>query len=144
MKLERSQFGFTLVELLVVIAIVAILGAIGYPIYTDQVRKARRTDARNAVQLVAMAQERFYTLNGQYTADISVLNLSDELTSGTSEEGYYSISLALLVSGNTDTYLITAAADANEGQDHDTDCASFTINHAGVQGATGDHTDNCW
>jgi len=144
MNLERKHSGFTMVELLVALAILAIIGAVAYPIYTDQVRKARRTDARNAVQLVAMAEERFYTQNGQYTTDLTDLNLSDALISGVSEEGYYSVSLAFLVSGNTDTYLITAAADADKGQVNDTNCASFTIDQAGVQGATGDHTDNCW
>ena len=42
-----SSSGFTLVELMVTIMVVAILAAIAIPGYSSQVRKSRRTEARN-------------------------------------------------------------------------------------------------
>ena len=45
----RRVAGFTLVELMVTILIGAILLAIAVPTYQAQIRKSRRTEARNAV-----------------------------------------------------------------------------------------------
>ena len=38
----KRQLGLTLVELMVVVAVMAILAAIAYPLYTNQVQKSRR------------------------------------------------------------------------------------------------------
>ncbi len=143
MRPRRNLSGFTLIELMVVITILAIISSIGYPMYTDQVRKARRTDARGALQQIAMAQERFYTLNGRYTTDLGSLNLPVAIRSGSSEEGYYDISVSM-VNNILDTYVATAQATAGKAQAGDEDCTSLIIDYTGVQSATGEHTDNCW
>src|SRR5258708_40052678 len=62
-----SSKGFTLVELMVVIVIVAILAAIAIPGYTSQIRKSRRTEARNALLDAAAREERFFATNNYYT-----------------------------------------------------------------------------
>lgn len=143
MKRRPGQGGLTLVELMVVIAVLAILSSVAYPLYTEQVRKARRSDARSALQVVALAQERFYTLNGQYSADFGDLDLPVALRSGSSEQGYYSLSLSM-VNNSLDSYVISAAAAAGEGQDLDSDCSALTLDQLGTKNATGDHTANCW
>lgn len=143
MKLRPGQRGLTLVELMVVIAVLAILSAVAYPLYTEQVRKARRSDARTALQLVAMAQERFYTLNGQYTTDFDNLDLPVALRSGASEEGYYDLNLSM-VNNSVDSYVLTAAAASGKGQAADTDCSALSLDHLGTKNATGNHTANCW
>ena len=43
---KRKIRGFTLVELMVAVAVLAILTAIAYPMYQDQVRKSRRATTR--------------------------------------------------------------------------------------------------
>ena len=50
----RQTAGFTLIEMMIVIAILAIIIAIAYPAYTEQVRKARRADA--VASMMATAQ----------------------------------------------------------------------------------------
>ena len=40
--MNRKTRGFTLIELMIVVALLAILIAIGYPSYRDQVMKSRR------------------------------------------------------------------------------------------------------
>lgn len=60
------QRGFTLMELMIVVAIVAIIAAIGYPSYQDSVRKARRADARGAMEGFAQAMERHFTASNSY------------------------------------------------------------------------------
>ena len=57
----NSGHGFTLVEMVVVIAILAILVTIAYPSYRSQVRKSRRTDAKQSLTLTAQQLERCYS-----------------------------------------------------------------------------------
>ncbi len=52
-----SNKGITLIELLLVILIVAILAAIAVPIYTNYMARARRSDAKVALEQVRAAQE---------------------------------------------------------------------------------------
>jgi type IV pilus assembly protein PilE len=94
--LRKSQTGFTLVELMIVVVILIILAGVGYPLYQDQLRKARRTDARSAAMQVALAQEQYFTRTGRYTIDLSDsdLNLHRGLETGASEGGYYKIAVA--------------------------------------------------
>jgi type IV pilus assembly protein PilE len=63
----RRSRGFTLVELLIVVLVLAILSALAYPMYRDQIRKTRRADAQAVLMQSAQAMERFYTENGTYT-----------------------------------------------------------------------------
>ena len=139
----RGAAGLTLIELMVVVAIIAILAAIGYPMYSDQVRKARRTDARSALQQIALAQERYFTTHGSYTATLSNLDLPSTLTDGDTEEGYYNLSVVVSGAGS-DTFQLTATPVANKSQADDGDCTSLTLDQAGSKGATGADTDGCW
>ena len=47
--MQTRQRGLTLVELMVVVAVMAIIATIAYPIYTNQVQKSRRADAKVAL-----------------------------------------------------------------------------------------------
>lgn len=58
--------GFTLIELMIVVAIVAILAAVAYPSYQNNIAKGRRADAQAALQGLAQAMERHMTSNGSY------------------------------------------------------------------------------
>ncbi len=64
----RRAAGFTLIEMMITVGIVAILAAIAYPMYTDQMRKGRRAEARAALMNLLQQQERYHTQNNTYAA----------------------------------------------------------------------------
>lgn len=65
---RRRQHGFTLVELMIVAAVIAILAAVAYPAYTEQLRKSQRAEAKAALMRAAQLLERSFTQNGAYPA----------------------------------------------------------------------------
>ncbi|MGB5562579.1 MAG: type IV pilin protein [Sedimenticolaceae bacterium] len=139
--LSSKQRGLTLVELMVVVAVMAIIATVAYPMYTAQVQKTRRADAKIALESIAMAQERFYTVSGAYTNILSTLQVSAAVQGGTSDEEYYTVAVT---HPGGDTQLFTATASATGRQAGDTDCASFAINQQGVKTATDGGGTNCW
>jgi type IV pilus assembly protein PilE len=65
----NSKRGITLIELLVVILIVAILAAIAIPVYTGYLQRARRADAKTALEQVRASQEMWRAEKGCYPRD---------------------------------------------------------------------------
>jgi type IV pilus assembly protein PilE len=65
----KSNRGITLIELLVVIVIVGILAAIAVPVYTNYMQRARRADAKTALEQLRAAQEMFRAERGRYAND---------------------------------------------------------------------------
>lgn len=71
--LMRANRGITLIELLVVIVIVGILAAIAVPVYTNYMQRARRVDAKTALEQFRASQEMFRAERGGYSTDINQL-----------------------------------------------------------------------
>src|SRR4030042_2127514 len=71
--MKNSNKGITLIELLVVMMIVAILAAIAIPMYTNYMQRARRADAKTALEQLRAAQEMFRAEKGSYSTDIAQL-----------------------------------------------------------------------
>lgn len=141
--MRLRQVGLTLVELMVVVAVMSVIAAIAYPLYTNQTQKARRADAKVALETVALAQERFYTINGRYTANLASLQVSADIQGGTSDKGYYTVSAPTLA-GGAQGFSVTAAPASGGAQAGDSgNCASFTIDQLGTKSATGS-ASNCW
>jgi len=58
--------GITLIELLAVVVIVGILAAVAIPAYTNYLVRARRADAKTALEQLRAAQEMHRAERGQY------------------------------------------------------------------------------
>uniref|UniRef100_UPI003D0F4034 type IV pilin protein n=1 Tax=Candidatus Avelusimicrobium stercoris TaxID=1947924 RepID=UPI003D0F4034 len=68
--------GFTLIELLVVVLIIGILAAVALPQYNKAVLKSRFTQALTAASALSMAEETYYMATGNYTEDLTDLDIS--------------------------------------------------------------------
>jgi type IV pilus assembly protein PilE len=132
----------TLVELMIVVVIIAILTMVAVPSYRQYTERAHRTEAKNALLLLANNQERFYLQNNTYTDDLALLGFP----AGTSEKAVYTLDVPV---ANANTYQATAVPTPGGGvngkdQTSDVDCATFSINAQGVRTATPDPDAKCW
>lgn len=131
--------GWTLIELMIVLLVVAVLLAIAYPSFSEQIIKARRSDGHALLVEAAQRQQQFYTANRLFTATIGNGGLSLD---SSSSEGYYTLSVSL--NGDPQTYVLTATRAGS--QTNDSKCGDLTLTHQGVKGiinGTWD-ADRCW
>jgi type IV pilus assembly protein PilE len=135
--------GFTLVELMITVAIVAILAAVAYPAYTSQVVSARRSDGQAKLLEIMQAQERYYTTQNTYTADMTDLGYSNDPAD--SDENWYQVD-GQACGGSTlaECIVLTATAQGDQAT-KDTECGNLSLNSRGAKGESGTGTvDDCW
>jgi type IV pilus assembly protein PilE len=134
-----------LIELMIVVAIIAILAAIAVPWWGRYTYRARRADAQKMLVHVAQAEERFYTDYNHYPLTASSLGYANDAP--TSENGYYTLSLALPAATSTGQgYTATATP---QGAQADDKCGKLSIDSTGQKSP--DPTDTsansngrCW
>jgi type IV pilus assembly protein PilE len=141
----RAPRGFTLIELMVTLAVVGILAAIALPSYTQYVQKGRRVDAKNAVQDLALREERFFATNNRYSKLATDLGFAafpvDVNASGTS---YYSLDVTM--PDSADAFKVTATPKDTQTADA---CYAYNVDNLGVQTNTDAAnapitTASCW
>ena len=142
----RRMGGFSLLELMVTVAVAAILFTIAVPTYQAQVRKSRRTEARTAVMDLATREERYYSVNNDYsdsglqlgytTQDAAINNL-------TIGNGYYQVSVVRRAAAPPKLAGFTVTATAFGPQLKDTACQTFQVDETGAQTSAPSTTD-CW
>lgn len=138
MKKAKSRgYGMTLVELIVVVAIVAILSMIAVPNFFEYQKRARRMDAKIALDQIATNQEQSYITNHSYTTNLAQLGFSSNL----SESGYYVISVPV---ANIQGFKAIAVPAPGSRQANDTDCQQFTIDNQNTRAAAPDPGGKCW
>jgi type IV pilus assembly protein PilE len=146
---KASSKGFTLVEMMVTVLILAILAAIAVPSYSSQVRKSRRTEARNSVLDAAAREERFYATNNKYSQTATDLGYAALPQPGQ----YYQLAIACTPDATCTGYSVTATPQGPQVKD--TSCATFQVDQTGKQTASAavapggnqtapDTTTTCW
>ncbi|HEY8385635.1 MAG TPA: type IV pilin protein [Porticoccaceae bacterium] len=134
---DSRQAGFTLIELMIVVIIVAILASIAVPGYQDQVRKARRADAHEALLTLQTLQEKWRASHSSYSDTLVALGISD----GQSRQGYYTLAVE---SANANGYILTAKATGKGGQHRDAGCVDMVL-EVGPDKPRGERTPSaCW
>nr|WP_297529261.1 type IV pilin protein [uncultured Roseateles sp.] len=133
--------GFSLIEALTVLAIVAVLAAVTLPGFRDQVLKGRRAEAREALQALQLAQERFRSRGPRY-AD----RLEDLGQPATTPGGLYRLRIT-----QADATRYQLEATAQGAQAADRRCRVLTLRQElGATSTTGfddqgtEQADTCW
>lgn len=148
---SRRAAGFTLIELMITVVIATILLSVAIPMYLQQLRESRRTDARSALMDLAAREERYFATNSAYTATATSLGYQG-WGSGykVGNGGYYYIQSPPSVNNGATppSFSFTALPESGAGQDQDTTCASFTVDSTGKQssqdGSGNDTSSTCW
>ncbi len=130
----RKQYGFNLVELLITVVIVGILASVAYPAFTGSIAKGRRSDAISTLLNMQLAQEKWRTTHSSYTTTLSDLGYT-----GTSSEGYYTLSID---SADANSFQMTATAAGSQAT-ADTSCGSFVVTEDGPDTSTSTKK-SCW
>jgi type IV pilus assembly protein PilE len=73
---KTSGSGFTLIELMIVVAVVAILVAIAYPSYLNQMRKSNRAEAMSYLMDLANRNQQYLIDARSYACSEAALNIS--------------------------------------------------------------------
>lgn len=121
--------GFTLIELMIVVVVVAVLAAVAFPAYNNQIEKARRADAISTILDTAQRLERCFTRNLSYEGCINPAEFD-------SPDEFYLIT----VTAAPTSYSLTAEGINQQATDR---CSPFTLDSLGNRGA-GSTTDRCW
>ena len=136
--MNKRMNGVTLLELMIVVVVVGILAAIAYPNYREYVVKARWTDAKTALIETASNLERCFTRFNVYN-DATCPDVTIPINF-TTPDGSYTVTAPTFTATN-----FTLQAAPAGGQAGDTDCGTFTLTSAGVQGISGTKSvQHCW
>ena len=132
MNIKKTS-GLTLIELLIVVVIMVVLSSIAYPLYTDQVRKARRYDAEGVLMALAnvMEQSLARTPNTGY----GINDLSPHSGLWATIDTYYTFTVA-----NPTAFSYTLTATPKSPQSGDA-CGTLSLTQNGTRSPA---DAGCW
>jgi type IV pilus assembly protein PilE len=128
--------GFHLIELLVVIAIIGIALSIALPQYSQHLIHARRLQAVNTLEKLALALEQYYFKHQSYIgATLSSLGFSSRIA-----DNHYAL---LIQTADTDFYQIAAMPISSQARKDR--CGTLILNATGERNVSGDEKlDQCF
>jgi type IV pilus assembly protein PilE len=140
-KMTHKTRGFTLIELMIVVAILAIVAAIGYPSYLEQVKKSRRAEGMGHLLELADRMERFYSDRGTY-AGATLGTAAGNVFAGTTDGGHYTLS----IDAQDNVAFTISATPTSKGKQNTDKCHTFTLTSLGVKSVSGGSLskDDCW
>lgn len=146
----RRARGFTLTELMITLVIISVLSAIAVPMYTSQVKKSYRSDAKSALVQLASAMEKYRTVNNTYVgttvspsggAPIATLFPSTAPLNGAA---LYNLTIT---AASATGYTLTATPIVGSRMDEGTGNGVFTLSSSGLKtykGKNSTTTQNNW
>jgi len=149
MRSTKKQFGFTLIELMIVVLVVAILAAIALPMYSEHIRKGKRTEAAQALGDLELRQASWRADNPQYGTMLQLFNnTAGNVTAYNNGLKYYTVTVSGPGAGGTPdgaNYTLTATRKGDLA--NDPKCGNFTLAmNAGVltKGVSAGDVNYCW
>ena len=142
---HKKNNGFGLIDITVAVGVVGIMAGTAYPGLTDYYRDLHRTDAKIALQGLAMKLERLFAINGSYKVggEIPQLGCTDCIFPGQAPLDGANKTYTLAISEMTDqTFLLRATPIESSGQNEDP-CGTLTLSSTGLKGAAKDNSQ-CW
>jgi type IV pilus assembly protein PilE len=118
----KRQGAFTLIELMVAVAIVAILGAIAYPTYQNQLKKGRRSDAQQLLLDVSSKEAQYLVAARGYSDSFTALSISKDgwtCDADSCDNDFYNVTLTADNSETPPYFIITADAIGSQTDDGD-------------------------
>ncbi len=149
-----SARGFTLIEMMIAVAIVALLAALAYPSYKEQIARTRRGDARAVLLEDAQWLERQFTLsnaynlkaNGTTAINDNELPIKEAPKDGSAK--YYDIKVFFPDTANPGRSFRLDAVRKLTGPMSDDKCGTLTLSNTGAKGVTsnapGTDAAYCW
>lgn len=150
--LKIPQQGFTLIEAMIVVVILAILAAIAYPTYVEQIRKANRSVAKSALLEMANRQERYF-FSARFYAGLSQLGYSNVIgtsyvefdrSGATTSDANATIYRVTVPVASSTSYELRATPVGDQANDK---CGTFVLssnNSKQVINTTGTPANECW
>ncbi len=114
----NSSKGITLIELLIVVMIVGILAAVAVPMYTNYMVRARRADAKAALEQLRAAQEMWRAEKGSYSIDVTLVELRNTMgvpANPVGSGGDYNLSLVATATTFTGTATPITSRQSGDG-----------------------------
>ena len=121
----KSEKGITLIELLIVAVIIAILAGIAIPMYSGYMQRARRADAKTALEQLRASQEMMRAERGHYSVDLDLSQLQTTWGGPASPSGDYNITMVATSTTFTGTATPNTSRQTPDG--------ALTINQDGVK-----------
>jgi type IV pilus assembly protein PilE len=133
-------------EVLTALVVIAVLAAIAIPVWRNHLLRVRRAEARDALIELQVAQDRYFGRHARYATAAQLAAPDGLALKATSAQGLYSISLDTSADGLG--FVATAKTVARAGQEADSRCAAFSIDHVGqmraVDSSGTDRSADCW
>lgn len=122
----RAQRGFTLIELMIAVAIVAILAAIGYPSYTQYVRRGKIVEALSELATLRVRLEQYYQDNRHYGSSATACGVAMPT------QPSFTFSCSWGSDATSQSFVATATGLASAGMDG----YVYTVDHTNAQRTT--------